>query len=755
MGKDGATVPRKSKRVKESKKEEVKQDDIVPEEPKIETEKPIVDEVKEVKPVEKAEEKVEKIEEKVEKLEEKAEEKAAEKTDEVKEDEVMEEVEEPEPIDERARIKHRAQWSTSDRTMNLMQNGMVLTNINTCHLWSAMRACARADTGIKMGSYAFEIVLVQAHNNFEALTGFSIAGQKLYDTKSDGGCFMELQFLAKKGDVITTRVTRSTETGTSITWFVNGKERKAMQWEKAPTDALIFPHVVFRGAGLATNFGLRKIHTIKKVRMLNDAAQEDVCIVPSKPAPAEAALVLPLTIPSEQSEFIKSFVAENPSFEDASGDEIRAWAKASGLHDENTAKKTNPAGHKLVSTLKDDKWCVEQIAALHTSRQLMISGTTLTAKDRKEILDLFPLSQKVCTVNFKASTSDELCGLIQLPDEKEAFDEIKYITPKEEAEKAATAWNERSKKFEIVEFKLPDKESWFAKFWISVDETKKKHENTEEYKEWTKEDWILFIYRCRLHSVLHSFPMDLNDPERPRFALANLKHYSSRYGKQITPEYLGVKDMEAVSELVPDMFTVEDSMIVPVQEKDVPLTKLLEMTEEERQNRLARFEAGDETAKLTFSAKRGNNNNRGKKGQQHQQIKMTPVAFPGTEMDDSNDNPQRLTRQEKRQARWQNKNDEKRTKLVHDPNISASQPVHRPFMTTQQNRGQQPPPKTVIKQFVKPQPMPYQNFRTTTSTPNWQNRPQQPTVPQHNRPQQHQHFQQRGGRRRRGGVGRH
>jgi len=792
MGKDGATGPRKAKRARgESKKEETKQDDVVMEEPKVEetdmkaevTEPAAGAEPKAEEPV--AEAKEEKDAEKaVEKVEEKAE-KTEDKTEEVKEDVVVEEVEEPEPIDERARIQHRAQWSTSDRTFNLMQNGMLLTNVNTCHLWSAMRACVRADTGIKTGSYAFEIMLVQAHNNFEALTGFSVAGHKLYETKNEGGCFLELQFFAKKGDVIATRLTRSAEEGTSITWFVNGKEKKTLKWEKAPADELVFPHVVFRGAGMVTNFGLRKIQSIKKVRMLNDAALEDVSLVPSRQAPVEAALLLPLVIPSEQSEFIKTFVAGNPSYEDASGDEIRAWAKASGLHDDTSAKKTNPAGQKLLGDLKDDFWCVQQLASLNTCRKLMVSGTTLTAKDRKEIMDLFPLSQKVCAVNFKASTSDELCGLVELPKEEEAFDEITYVTPKEEAVKAAEAWNERSKKFEIVDFKLPDKDSWFAKFWASVDETKKKHENTEEYKDWTKEDWILFIYRCRIHSVLHSFPGDLNDPERPRFALANLPHYSSRYGKPITPDYLGVKDMDGVSELVPDMFTVEDSMVVPVQEKDVPMTKLLEMTDEERQNRLARFEAGDETAKLTFSAKnkhRGGKNRGGQYQQQRGDQKQVPlVAFPATGTD-SNDNMPRMSRQEKRQQSWEKRSGK-------NNNITATKPVHRPFMTTgvipaplqpaarsqnharggqHQNRFQQQSPKTVIKPFVKPQPMPYQQtFRTSTSTPKWA-QPNQQDRPQHQfggRPQViAAHMpnktydgkpRTRGGRNRRGGKGRH
>merc|ERR1719473_704528 len=66
-------------------------------------------------------------------------------------------------------------------------------------------------------------------------------------------------------------------------------------------------------------------------------------------------------------------------------------------------------------------------------------------------------------------------------------------------------------------------------------------------------------------------------------------------------------------------------MVLPVQEKDVSIEKFFELCMEEHESRQMRWEAGDETAKLTFAAQFPQKGGKGQtKEKQGKKVALTP-----------------------------------------------------------------------------------------------------------------------------------
>jgi len=528
--------------------------------------------------------------------------KAEEKKEENKEEEeVVEEEEEEEelPPDERPRITKRAQWNNDDSTINILADGNSLGFING---WRMVRAAIRADTGIKMGTYAYEVKIIEMTKLWEFWAGFSTLSNPLIEDTMKECAFQS--FMPgpgpgrhggdlKKGDVIAVKLARTAEE-TSVTVYVNGVLRPFKKDEKKQiipnmSDAPLFPHIIFRGCGLATNFREKMFFPITKpkLRMIDDCASDDVELSTLKFPTTKAdepTIIVPMTLPEEQEEWIRTFANENKNYVNISPDTMMDWADKSGVKEDAMSRTV------LTNT---------GVADLGRFRNYVVGGLTLSSESRTSICKEFPQWKKICKVKFgKGSTA--FGGIASLPTEAEGFDEIQYITTKEENEEALKEWNDRSKKLEKLE-NLP-KGPWFKERWTKWAGAKLEAMKNEEYKDFSKEDWLLAELQCRIHSVIHAFKEDVNDPERPSFALTNLIHYCKLYAKPVNPAFYGVEKVEDFEDLIPGSWVIDDGMVLSAHEKDVDFDVFFKLCKDEREGRAMRLEAGDEAAKLTFAS---------------------------------------------------------------------------------------------------------------------------------------------------------
>ncbi|CAD7966665.1 unnamed protein product [Amoebophrya sp. A120] len=143
-------------------------------------------------------------------------------------------------------------------------------------------------------------------------------------------------------------------------------------------------------------------------------------------------------------------------------------------------------------------------------------------------------------------------------------------------------------------------------------------------EEFSEEDWMLAQLRCEIHSLIHAFRMDVNDPERVTFPATHMAYYYHLYsGKPFsqTLQSFNVRTLEELTKLIPDVCEhtkdmddfalrkekslLEDfDLVLPASsEADLDVQKFIEVTEEARQMRTDRLDAGDENAALNFTFK--------------------------------------------------------------------------------------------------------------------------------------------------------
>eukprot|EP00933_Yihiella_yeosuensis_P035612 TRINITY_DN2920_c0_g1_i1.p1 TRINITY_DN2920_c0_g1~~TRINITY_DN2920_c0_g1_i1.p1 ORF type:complete len:966 (+),score=324.01 TRINITY_DN2920_c0_g1_i1:68-2899(+) len=119
------------------------------------------------------------------------------------------------------------------------------------------------------------------------------------------------------------------------------------------------------------------------------------------------------------------------------------------------------------------------------------------------------------------------------------------------------------------------------------------------------EDWTLLATRYELHLLVHSFKKDLNDADRPSFALKHLSYYYNKYYKKSWSfQQFGLKDFDDLLDLINGSISLPDGatgFLKADQPEDAPIESFLKLAEDNRRERQRRIEAGDETAKLKFT----------------------------------------------------------------------------------------------------------------------------------------------------------
>lgn len=126
------------------------------------------------------------------------------------------------------------------------------------------------------------------------------------------------------------------------------------------------------------------------------------------------------------------------------------------------------------------------------------------------------------------------------------------------------------------------------------------------FKDFNFEDWALMQLRYELYLLRIAFMKDVNDPERVGVHETHLAFYYTKYfRKQLTPKHFNVSTNTELTNLVKDTITwdSEDKVLcTSVDEELENVNIFVKMTEESRRDRQRRIDAGDETARLKFSA---------------------------------------------------------------------------------------------------------------------------------------------------------
>lgn len=187
---------------------------------------------------------------------------------------------------------------------------------------------------------------------------------------------------------------------------------------------------------------------------------------------------------------------------------------------------------------------------------------------------------------------------------------------------------EEKKKREEEEGKLDDCDDPAAKMEESLSDDEEEEPNMGVLEEFAEEDWMLAGLRNELFALLHAFRLDVDDPERPSFPAVHFPYYFQLYtGKSLNVmlNQFSVKSFDELARLVPDLFKhtigvdefqLRKSSDSLLQEYDLILlgdamddvntatpAHFIELTEQARQERQDRLDAGDENAALTFAYK--------------------------------------------------------------------------------------------------------------------------------------------------------
>lgn len=143
-------------------------------------------------------------------------------------------------------------------------------------------------------------------------------------------------------------------------------------------------------------------------------------------------------------------------------------------------------------------------------------------------------------------------------------------------------------------------------------------------EEWSEEDWMLATLRAEIHTILHAFRLDVNDEDRVSFPVIHFPYYYQLYtGKNFTAtgNSFNCRTIEELTRIIPetckhtaslddfalrkesDPLISDYGLLFSSYDENSDMTVFIEVTEEARQNRTDRLDAGDENACLTFQYK--------------------------------------------------------------------------------------------------------------------------------------------------------
>mmetsp|Transcript_45932 Transcript_45932/g.116793 ORF Transcript_45932/g.116793 Transcript_45932/m.116793 type:complete len:927 (+) Transcript_45932:75-2855(+) len=286
------------------------------------------------------------------------------KAEEPKEPEEPVEKEEDAKPDKSPKVKDSIVFHTQDTTMNLMQStfGNVLMPLTDGGM-QYLLAGARANTGVKVGRYAFEVKLVEVMNpaddpaarqrtpmpRCQLRVGFATEGSSLFiGDGEDSVCFdSEGSYIHNR---IKTTPSQKFGTGTIVTVLLNldpaspnantislfKDGERACQPQALPESLrgkMLFPAVTFKNVTVHYNFGPAPLAPLPfTCRMLQEATAKDAKVVPAPAKDAKHEVVFPVCLPDEGTfDWLDMFLEKNPQYIELSDRAMLTWAEKSGL----------------------------------------------------------------------------------------------------------------------------------------------------------------------------------------------------------------------------------------------------------------------------------------------------------------------------------------------------------------------------------------------------------------------------------------
>lgn len=272
-------------------------------------------------------------------------------------------VEEDAPADSRDRLGATVDFNLADATLNVLPaKNKVLMSLGEGG-FQYLLAGIRANVGIRAGRYAFELSMVEILNPAETEAGqrapmprnlvrmgFSLARTSLFLADSpDSFCFDSEGYFVSEGrrvkvgpklvrDQVVTLVLNLDENSkgaNTISLFRDGERVSVQTIPEILRGKPLVPTLVFKNVSIRWNFASEPISPSPlpfKCRMLQDAAAEDVELLPSHSQDGKCHAVFPVGLPDTGIfDWADDFLEKHPDYTEVSDRKIQEWAVKSGM----------------------------------------------------------------------------------------------------------------------------------------------------------------------------------------------------------------------------------------------------------------------------------------------------------------------------------------------------------------------------------------------------------------------------------------
>jgi len=258
-----------------------------------------------------------------------------------------------------------------------------------------------------------------------------------------------------------------------------------------------------------------------------------------------------------------------------------------------------------VAELTDEekaKWFKTTFASDLSSKEMSASFGKFSIPTKAEGFDeiVFDWSDEKASTNF-------VKDYVQKAKITSRIDDLKpgewFNTTKEAFDKLSAECQAKTKKKEGEAEKKDEKPPP-----ADVSEVENVHDSgdgTPIYKLFGVEDWALHSLRYELFLLAVAFKRDVDDPDRVGIHENHIAFYYGKYFKKsLLSKHYGKESIQDLLALVKDTVSLDASsgvMVLNVEE-DSPADLFVKKQEEARRQRQRRIDAGDETARLDFSA---------------------------------------------------------------------------------------------------------------------------------------------------------
>jgi len=499
-----------------------------------------------------------------------------------------------------------------DSTLNCLvdSEGSIVQSVN-CDGMNLLVSQIRGTVGVKKGRYFYEVqVLEMFQHKLEFCVGVSTAGAKWVgeelscsfnqfgDFSVNGECTkMKLKGIQKHQVIgVLLNLDQKAHNKNTISLFVDGVRHCEPQ--PLPENMLkqaLFPHVSFRGCSLGVNFRTQLKATPFTVAMWGQALATDT---ESTKLRREDAPKAAFPIGFECDAVLDKYrAANNCAFFELSKTYFDSWIKASNVNRKSEfayGVMCLDSPHLLAPWLKT-----------RPRHVIWFLGNLIFKEELEKTLSYLPGHTKIALIGSigKSQRVFPKHSSAILPEEGAEFSEILYGETRDAAQKSLDEWkNDQRLRSKVEELKPGE---FFGERSKSLTAFVTEKKATEEGKQFTDEDWMLFSVRSELINIVHAFKEDVADETRPSFPPVLAPHYYKLYAnKVLNPPTFACKTMEELIEQhLNDCLAVDtNGLLTAKQEKEVEFQKIFDLVEAEREARETRVGSGDELSALKFSA---------------------------------------------------------------------------------------------------------------------------------------------------------